>query len=324
MQLLNGERDLLAAVVANLRDDNVKLVYADWLENRDDDRGVFLREYVEASRVMRLANFPKPKKFSEEWLELIGFRIVQKVVEVGGDAKLKTKLLKLARPALRLLTTSKGAHDLPVGASKIGGFPDLPPEFEWPQGHECKAIYNSETDGVEELAGFVAQVNFAEITETQSARSLGLPSTGILSLFSYTDADDPDVIGALARYIPDVSQLRSLKPSKRLEDGNKPMRVKRLTFAETLDLPESYDGPWAKEMEGVPEEIDQHWRGLNFHNMFGYSRSTSGGDPTPNKQSRHLIVIDNCCGCKLHIQLPLKKLLAHRFDTITLNWVDFD
>ena len=40
---LAGERDWLAAVVADLADDAPKLVYADWLEERGDERSDFLR-----------------------------------------------------------------------------------------------------------------------------------------------------------------------------------------------------------------------------------------------------------------------------------------
>ena len=47
---LSGEMDLLAQVAANPVDDTAKLIYADWLEERDDLRGTFLREVVEVRR----------------------------------------------------------------------------------------------------------------------------------------------------------------------------------------------------------------------------------------------------------------------------------
>ncbi len=50
---LPGEADLLAKVVADLRDDTAKLVYADWLEERDDPRGPFLRAVVTAARAKK-------------------------------------------------------------------------------------------------------------------------------------------------------------------------------------------------------------------------------------------------------------------------------
>ena len=47
-------------------------------------------------------------------------------------------------------------------------------------------------------------------------------------------------------------------------------------------------------------------------------------DPTPSKQSRHLILLENAAGCRLHIQLHQDALAVRDFNKITLNWVDFD
>ena len=102
-----------------------------------------------------------------------------------------------------------------------------------------------------------------------------------------------------------------------------------MTFEETLDLPEqSYSGPWSNELkpdlEADYDEVLDHFRSLNFENLLGYARATTGGDPTPSKQSRHLILLTNAAGCRLHIQIDQDDLAARRFDKITLNWVDFD
>ena len=58
--------------------------------------------------------------------------------------------------------------------------------------------------------------------------------------------------------------------------------------------------------------------------MLGYARGTSGDDPTPSRESRHLIVLQNAVECQLHIQISQADLAARNFDGITLNWVDFD
>lgn len=39
----------------------------------------------------------------------------------------------LARPSIRVLATPTNEEQLTIGASKIGGLPDLPPEIVWPQ-----------------------------------------------------------------------------------------------------------------------------------------------------------------------------------------------
>ncbi len=184
--LLPGERELLTTVVANLADDAPKLVYADWLEEHGDDRSDFLRAYVRAARSMSPADFPQAKKgVSEEWLELIGYRLL-KLIADEGLRELKRPVLRLARPALRM---KEGGRTVPVGASKVGGLPDLPPGFRWPAGGDCHAIYNDDTGGTDRLAGFLAQINFAEVAHTEAGREL--PAEGLLSFFCFQEHRTP-------------------------------------------------------------------------------------------------------------------------------------
>jgi hypothetical protein len=308
-------------------DDTPKLVYADWLEERGDDRSHFLRAYVAASRSMKLSDFPRAQGLPEEWLELIGFRLLERIA-VAGLSELKDRVLRLARPAVRMKKGAAGSRKIAVGASKIGGFPDLPPVFRWPPGGDCHAIYNDDTGGTDRLAGFLAQINFAEIAHAQDARDL--PGAGVLSFFCFQDMenDNPDAIGAKAVFFPDPAGLVRTRPPKKLTEGNEVIPVRRLTFEETLDLPVARSGPWSGELTPDPNTnygaVLDHFRTLNFENFLGYGRSTSGGDPTPSKRSRHLIVLENAAGCQLHIQLSQDDLAAQNFDKITLNWVDFD
>src|SRR5262249_56336977 len=73
--VLPGEADILATVVADLADDTAKLVYADWLEEHDDPRGPFLREFVTATR---RGNPPPPSDvFPKPWRDLVGVTLVE-------------------------------------------------------------------------------------------------------------------------------------------------------------------------------------------------------------------------------------------------------
>jgi uncharacterized protein (TIGR02996 family) len=327
LKLLPGERELLAAVVAKLVDDAPKLVYADWLEERGDNRSSFLRAFVKAARSLQPADFPAAKQLPEEWLELIGFRLLERVA-TASYPELKKRVLRTARPALRMKKGPEGGRGIAVGASKIGGLPDLPTGFVWPPGGDCHAIYNDDTGGTDRLAGFMAQVNFAEIAHTLAAKDL--PETGLLAFFCFQDIenDNPDAIGAKAVFFPDLAGLVRTKPPGKLTDGNDVIPVQRLTFEETLDLPNASDGPWSDDLKPDPDEdydeVFDHYRYLNFWNVLGYARATSGSDPTPSKRSRHLILLNNAAGCRLHIQISQAHLATRKFDKITLNWVDFD
>ena len=39
----------------------------------------------------------------------------------------------LAKDSIRLYTKLAGEYDLSIGASRIGGVPDVPPDFKWPE-----------------------------------------------------------------------------------------------------------------------------------------------------------------------------------------------
>ena len=323
----DGERHWISQVVADLADDDLKLVYADWLEERGDERAAFLRAFVGASHSMARGDFPKPTGLPEEWLELIGFRLLERAA-AKEFPELKGPMLRLARPALRMVKAKAADRDIPIGASKVGGLPDLPPGFRWPPGGECRAIYNDDTGGTDRLAGFLAQVNLAEIADTQAAREL--PRAGLVSFFCFQDMenDNPDAIGAYATFFPDTAGLVRAEPPARLTEGNECLPSSRLGFEETLDLPSTSDGPWSDELRPDPKtvygKVLDHFRERNFWNVLGYARSTSGGDPTESKDSRHLILLETSAGCRLHIHLNQADLTAGSFGAIALKWVDFD
>jgi hypothetical protein len=54
------------------------------------------------------------------------------LASAGVSAKDQTTLLNMALPAVALQSTAAIDNDIPIGASKIGGAPDLPPNFSWP------------------------------------------------------------------------------------------------------------------------------------------------------------------------------------------------
>src|SRR3974377_626168 len=74
----------------------------------------------------------------------------------------------LVKDSIRLRTKLAGEYDVSIGASRIGGVPDVPPDFKWP-----------ERNGVPQ--SFIAQLALDEVhpLDTQGV----LPERGILWFF---------------------------------------------------------------------------------------------------------------------------------------------
>lgn len=316
-----AEYPLLHAVVANLADDSLKLVYADWLEDRGDRRCEFLRSLVSAARTMREHDFPSADGLDDEWLDLIGYRLLQRVVQsTHPKLQLKELVLRLARPALRIMAAAgsrfRGVDGSALGASKRGGLPDVPPDFVWPRAEDCPADFAShdnEDPSRHRLAGFVGQINLAEIAHTCAARAL--PKSGWLSFFCHEGAR----VRAKVMHFSDAQPLVRMEPDRNYLVDRLPANQWR--FVETLDLPGD-DGPWASEIRPLADAYHRVYvntLGMNWDNVLGYSRSAVGRDPTPSQDSRHLTTINTGRG-ELYLQIPQADLTAHNFDAITIPW----
>ena len=330
--MLDGEAEWLKRIVGDLSDDDQKLVYADWLEEQGSDRAAYVRGIVAASKSMSADDLPAAKGIPTGWQEIIGGRLIDLLCHAEAG-EIRDKAIEFARPCLCVESEPTDDDDIPVGTSKSGGLPDLPAGYTWPPGGDCHAIYNDDTGGTERLAGFLAQVNLDEIVSSQAAIHSGIPQPGLLSFFCFQDFenDNPDAIGVMAVHFKDTSTLVRTEPPEELTEGNGTSDPAVLKFHESLDLPEGgkwSDGPWGKELissegeefEGVTDQI----RSDNFNNMLGYGRATTGDDPTPNRESRHLVLLETVYECRVHIQIPADDLKAGNFDKITLDWVDFD
>jgi uncharacterized protein YwqG len=96
---------------------------------------------------------------------------VRERLAAAGLARVADPIAALVRPAIRLKTTRVPEGSIPLGASKVGGSPDLPREIDWPWWEGLPL-------------SFVAQVNLGEAATHDSERAL--PPTGLL-LFFWTD-----------------------------------------------------------------------------------------------------------------------------------------
>jgi len=114
----------------------------------------------------------------------------------------------LSRPSTRLYTTPADETTIHVGASKIGGVPDLPPGFTWP---EWKELPQS----------FIAQIHLTDVRQFDTNKVL--PQKGMFWFFYDAQqetygADPADRGGWRVIYLDedDLSKLQRVQPSAKL------------------------------------------------------------------------------------------------------------
>jgi len=95
-------------------------------------------------------------------------------LDASGLQRVSQSVLELAEPAIRFETAPVQDAPLQVGASKVGGYPDLPPGIPWP---ECRG----------HPLDFLAQINLTELSGFEGSEHL--PPSGILLFFFGTEGD---------------------------------------------------------------------------------------------------------------------------------------
>lgn len=327
--ILKGERIYLNKIKSNPLDKEPLKIYLSWLKNHDIERASQLEMLINSlENNLHDLKITIPEKIAttkKEWLEIIGFDLAEQIQKSNLSTYLEN-IKFLLRPAYRMMQQKN--NNINIGESKIGGYPDLPKNMSWPKGKDCNILYDYDetTEDIEEYAGFLAQINLEDLSFAFHKR---FPTKGLLSFFCFQDIenDDPDTLGIRAYYFKNLNELTRKNKPPHLIEGNKIKEEEELLFIETYDFPENYDSIWSSDFHfdcDKHEKFLDYFRGLNFENMFGYTRSTSGGDPTENKSDIHLILLETSCETRLHIQIPENALLNSDFEKIKLSWVDFD
>ncbi|MBR2251653.1 MAG: DUF1963 domain-containing protein [Neisseriaceae bacterium] len=88
------------------------------------------------------------------------------------------------RPEIRV-HYQMSSGNLPIGASKIGGCPDVPADFVWPY-VACESLYGD--DDKPHPLTFMAQFNLAELADCDTENRL--PKAGLLSFFYDEESGD--------------------------------------------------------------------------------------------------------------------------------------
>ncbi|QDU24271.1 TIGR02996 domain-containing protein [Urbifossiella limnaea] len=252
---LPGEGDFLAGVLGALSDDTPRLVYADWLDDQDDPRGPFLRDFVAALR----SGDPLPPSaaFHRPWRDLVGVTLVE-LARGSALAARASDLLGVALPALSVHPSPEAVTGLPVGVSRYGGEPDLPAEVPWPTRASGAPL------------PFVGQYNLADLVASPAARGYAL--SGMLSVFyalgdpERDDGGEPydgtEPEGWRPIVVPPGGPLSPRAFPAGLSPANR-WPAHPITFEEALSLPDPESS--AGTAAGITHDFWWHYHGMVFN-----------------------------------------------------------
>ncbi|HEY6944470.1 MAG TPA: YwqG family protein [Candidatus Acidoferrum sp.] len=188
----------------------------------------------------------------------------------AGMSKIADEVAAVSREAFRIQTSAATDETLPIGASKLGGLPDLPANIAWPNREGAPLA-------------FIGQINLREIPSPSP-----LSQDGIVSFF-YDNAqsawgfDPKDQSSFRVLFFPMPDELRRAhspvkeKPSSLLQKikGSSRKRsefyfqifaVRRLAFVPFQSIPD----PCAKLLERPLRELDDQDMYANFFDEYSH------------------------------------------------------
>lgn len=167
-------------------------------------------------------------------------------LDEAGLEHLSDQLLSLAKMSIRFTTSKANDKEIPIGASKVGGCPDLPPGYIFPKWKDVPLA-------------FLAQINLADISNFSAVSEL--PLSGILSFFYSATQEtwgfDPKDKGSWqVYYFADLKALQRIEFPNDLPNEGRYLPC-LLSFFEELTLP-----PWEsvviENLSLTREEIDSY------------------------------------------------------------------
>lgn len=204
----------------------------------------------------------------------------------------RDKILNLELPSLQLtkLANVTDLQDIPVGVSKLGGLPDLPPDITWPE-YKDHAL------------DFVAQINLNEIARFEDVLDVPLPATGLLSFFF-----DASQWGEVDAFYPGRWRVFYISDTRQLVRQRRPVNLRnRLynTVPVNFVLEMTYPSKWSMNADRFPDlNLDEATEEgskllelfdrlashkLTGHRMFGYPDTLQFDtyDPFFNNYTNH-------------------------------------
>lgn len=179
----------------------------------------------------------------------------------AGLGRVASQLTDALEPSVSIQTAPLADDAIPVGASKFGGQPDVPVDFEWP-------LWNGAP------LSFLGQINLANIT--QYACTAALPPTGLLSFFydpeQSTWGFDPKDRGSWSVRLTSNSDLQRATFPAGLPDHARYTPC-QLTFSDSM-TPISWQSDTIEKLELSDEELDLYMDLMESedslrHHLFG-------------------------------------------------------
>ncbi len=167
-------------------------------------------------------------------------------LEEMGLARVSDQLLALSRMSVRFVTTKSDDKKIPIGVSKVGGQPDLPPHVSYPG-------WNGEP------LAFLAQINLADLGDFNTISEL--PPSGILSFFYHLSQPwgyDPKHFGGWRiLFIEDLKNIeRTASPGNLPKEGRYPACT--LSFFEQMTFP-PHESRMVKALKLTEEETRRYF-----------------------------------------------------------------
>lgn len=214
------------------------------------------------------------------------------------------------RPHVRLHPARKAMADIPTGASRLAGQPDLPPGFAWP------------THGPEPMA-LLAQIDLAELAP--HAPQSALPASGWLYFFWAVDSGGwgytAETAGSFAVHYHQgpVEELTRTEPPAGLPQWAQDFAPCTVAFEPGVALPGWQDLRYPKALD-LSQDIESWYElslrvmgveppGETVHHLLGHPQLVQG-DPRPQAVKRRGGEPDDW-----------NLLLQLETDTVSPNWM---
>lgn len=219
------------------------------------------------------------------------------------------------RKGIIRILMDKENSSVPVGASKFGGFPDLPPEIPYPTMSGYTGNWGDRKERYEKSAmQLVAQINLAELAEYDKDDLL--PHTGILYFFWSGEiapihsknrfyegiADDPDNadIHKVIWYNGDLSALKRTEPplpyyAKYFTEAFQEAPIRFCSDTDYRCMGYVLDTERFDELAELAPDYDIDYLSCNSDKLFGYP--TGGNCPSVDEHTHLLLQYDYSVGC---------------------------